>query len=777
MDELPAIRDVVGGADAHIELLKTLFASAPVAFQVYRSDGHCLLNNDAVRELFGAVPPPEYDIFTDDVIARSGMRELVRRGFAGEVIRIPPLWYDPRELTQLAVTEGRRVAVEGVMFPLFDRDGAVGHVAIMYHDVTARMELAASEASLRESEARCRIMSECSPIGIVMTDPAGNVVYDNPSVCKIANTAPGEILGRGWANLVHPDDRERVFAKWAETVATGAPNSFVCKGRRNDGAVLQVHIRTAPMLDGGRCLGHVALIEDVTERVATHEALRQQTELFQAVFDDMDEGMLTVDPDGMPLMWNRAAANMLRIPLPVRPMTQWPEGLGAFLPDQTTPWPMDQLPLARSLRGEKVDDVQMFFRLSGEPQGIWTNVSARPLTDAHGQPRGAVSVFRDVTAGRAARLAVEQARKDLRRVIDQSPDGVAIVRQAHLIYANSAMAQALGCTNAADLIGRDIGGLADGGDLNRARESWERANTATALTEVRCQRPDGQDAILELSMTRLDEFDGAPAVLVMARDITERKALQAQMLMSERLASIGTLAAGVAHEINNPLASLVANLDLAMRELSAAVSGEGAPARADPHVAQVRECLRDAAEAADRVRFIVRDLKLLARRDDEGPSAVNLRWVLDSATRMAASEIRHRAKFVKDYDDLPNVEGTEVRLGQVFLNLLINAVQAIPEGQADQHEIRISARFEDAGRVVVEVSDTGRGIAPEHMGRIFDPFFTTKSPGEGTGLGLSICHRIVAESGGRIDAESEVGKGSVFRVTLRPREGGERETP
>jgi signal transduction histidine kinase len=221
----------------------------------------------------------------------------------------------------------------------------------------------------------------------------------------------------------------------------------------------------------------------------------------------------------------------------------------------------------------------------------------------------------------------------------------------------------------------------------------------------------------------------------------------------------------------------VANLDLAMREISAFVGDERGPAHADPHVAQIRECLRDAAEAADRVRFIVRDLKLLSRRDDEGPSAVNLRWVLDSATRMAASEIRHRAKLVTEYCDLPNVEGSEVRLGQVFLNLLINAVQAIPEGQADQHEIRVSARMQDADTIVVEVSDTGRGIAPEQMERIFDPFFTTKSPGEGTGLGLSICHRIVTESGGRIDAESEVGKGSVFRVTLRPSDAEGPTTP
>jgi PAS domain S-box-containing protein len=364
-------------------------------------------------------------------------------------------------------------------------------------------------------------MSECSPVGIVMTDIAGNVVYDNPAVCKIANAAPGELVGRNWATLVHPDDQERVLATWAEAIATGKPASLVCRCLRDDGVVLQMHVRTAPMLDAGRCLGHVALLEDITERLATEEALRQQTELFHAVFDNMDEGMLAVDPDGMPVMWNRAATNMLQLPL--GPMSQWPKDAGAFLPDQTTPWPLHQLPLVRSLRGEKVDNVPMFFRFPDAPQGVWTNVSARPLTDARGQLRGAVSVFRNVTAERAARVARERAHHDLHRVIDCSADGVAIVRKSHVIYANSAFARALGYGNAADLIGRDINEIGNADDLNRARESWRRENT-TAHTEVRCPRPDGHDAILELSMTRLDEFDGAPAVLVMARDVTERNA-------------------------------------------------------------------------------------------------------------------------------------------------------------------------------------------------------------------------------------------------------------
>jgi CheY-like chemotaxis protein len=135
---------------------------------------------------------------------------------------------------------------------------------------------------------------------------------------------------------------------------------------------------------------------------------------------------------------------------------------------------------------------------------------------------------------------------------------------------------------------------------------------------------------------------------------------------------------------------------------------------------------------------------------------------------MAQNEIRHRAKVERIYGRVPRVDANEGRLGQVFLNLIVNATQAIPEGNADDNEIGVATRTDGAGNVVVEVRDSGQGIAPEHRARLFDPFFTTKPVGVGTGLGLSICHNIIAAHGGTIEVESEVGKGSMFRVILRP---------
>jgi PAS domain S-box-containing protein len=246
------------------------------------------------------------------------------------------------------------------------------------------------------------------------------------------------------------------------------------------------------------------------------------------------------------------------------------------------------------------------------------------------------------------------------------------------------------------------------------------------------------------------------------RDITEQRQLQASLASAERLASMGLLAAGVAHEINNPLAYVIANLSVLVEEIPALAAGAD-KARLD----EALQMLKDVREGAERVRRVVRDLKLFSRSDEMTTGPVDLRPVLDFTIEMAQNEIRHRARLVKDYGvDLPLVEGNEGKLGQVFLNLLVNAAHSIPEGRIEQNEIRVVTRVDEKGRVVVEIRDTGEGIPPDRLPRIFVPFFTTKAIGFGTGLGLSTSHGIVTALGGSIQVKSEVGKGSVFRVVL-----------
>jgi CheY-like chemotaxis protein/two-component sensor histidine kinase len=243
------------------------------------------------------------------------------------------------------------------------------------------------------------------------------------------------------------------------------------------------------------------------------------------------------------------------------------------------------------------------------------------------------------------------------------------------------------------------------------------------------------------------------------------------------MASMGMLAAAVVHELNNPLGYTIANVIFALEELRALeadlVVGEGDEtrdmaarlARARASVRTIIDALGEAREGGDRARLIVRDLRTFSRVEDEQQTALDLRRILESAINMAYSEIRNRARLVKDYGTIPLVFGNEARLGQVFLNLLVNAAQAVGEGDAAQHCIRVVTRTDEQGRCVIEVSDTGHGIPPENLSRVFEPFFTTKQK-SGTGLGLSICQNIITAMGGEISVASAVQKGSTFRVTL-----------
>ncbi|HSP78252.1 MAG TPA: ATP-binding protein [Myxococcaceae bacterium] len=268
----------------------------------------------------------------------------------------------------------------------------------------------------------------------------------------------------------------------------------------------------------------------------------------------------------------------------------------------------------------------------------------------------------------------------------------------------------------------------------------------------------------------LAEYAGTPHTVAMFPDVTERKQMEARLLLADRMASVGTLAAGVAHEINNPLAYLSANLGYAHEELHKLLES-APPSLATPHPREllggVHKALDEALHGAERVQSIVGDLKTFSRDNPEPLCAVDVQKVLDSTLNLAAGELRHRARLVKDYGDVPRVRGNDSRLGQVFLNLLVNAAQAIgTDGEADQHEVRVTTRLSETGQVVVEVSDTGAGIAPELLGRIFDPFFTTKPPGVGTGLGLSICHNLILALGGEIHVHSDLGRGTTFQVLL-----------
>jgi ligand-binding sensor domain-containing protein/signal transduction histidine kinase/CheY-like chemotaxis protein len=245
--------------------------------------------------------------------------------------------------------------------------------------------------------------------------------------------------------------------------------------------------------------------------------------------------------------------------------------------------------------------------------------------------------------------------------------------------------------------------------------------------------------------------------------LQELQTTRERLAHAEKMAAVGTLAAGVGHEINNPLAFIISNMHYAAEEVRQAGEREG---KDGAWAEDVEQALREALQGADRVRRIVQDLKAFSRMQPAQPQQVELQAVLELAFSLADVELRHRAVVVKDYTPGLKVLGDETRLGQVFLNLLTNAAQAIPEGRSQSNEIRITTRRDERGQAVVSVSDTGTGIAPDVLPRIFEPFFTTKPVGAGTGLGLSICHSYVQAMGGDILVLSEQGHGTTFEVVL-----------
>ncbi len=260
---------------------------------------------------------------------------------------------------------------------------------------------------------------------------------------------------------------------------------------------------------------------------------------------------------------------------------------------------------------------------------------------------------------------------------------------------------------------------------------------------------------------------------------------QNQLLQSEKMASIGQLAAGVAHEINNPVGYIGSNLStltkyvgdiLNLVEAYESADGvlKGAPAmyqeilniREEIEIDYLKEDLHalidESLEGVDRVKRIVRDLKDFSHVDEAEWQEADLHKCLDSTLNIVHNEIKYKAEVRKEYGELPLIYCMPSQLNQVFMNLLVNAVHAIE----DHGVITIRTGTLGDGRVSIEISDTGMGIPPENLNKLFDPFFTTKPVGEGTGLGLSLSFGIIEKHKGRIEVESEMGKGSTFRIFL-----------
>jgi len=251
------------------------------------------------------------------------------------------------------------------------------------------------------------------------------------------------------------------------------------------------------------------------------------------------------------------------------------------------------------------------------------------------------------------------------------------------------------------------------------------------------------------------------AVMVF-RDVTERDALESQVELSNRLASLGAMAAGVAHEVNNPLTVVNASLDIARRELLAAASG----AVEDGMIRRLEELVADATLATQRIQSIVRDLRVFMRKPGAEVGVGDVQEAVLQALHATTHETRGRVRVETGTLEVPPVALPEARLVQVLVNLVVNAVHAFDDEPGWDAVIEVDARQRGSDIVELTVSDNGPGMSAEVADRVFEPFFTTKPLGKGTGLGLFLCHGIVTGAGGVLTVESELGVGTTFRIRL-----------
>ncbi len=502
----------------------------------------------------------------------------------------------------------------------------------------------------------------------------------------------------------------------------------------------------------------------------SHETLRGLLE------DAADGVFLAVEVDGaMVFTWaNRGGCRLLHL----EPDQIVGRTLSDLLwdPEDLVRRPYDR---ERLLRGEPTRGVRAMR--AGDGSRVLVDVTTRLLKDGR-----FLSFTRDVTERVETQERLIRSESSFRALIERSPDGIAVHRDGRFVYANSAIARILGLESPSELVGKVASEVIVPDDRANDRDrvaAMLAGQPSVPFTEERLLRRDGSVVVASVAALRV-EFGGETSIAVIARDVGEQRRMMAQLAQAERLASIGVLAAGVGHEINNPLTYVILRLGAAgalEKRMRAAVVqlehdlasllGESVTrsilgeeiglGRLD----ELAGHLGSAQDGAGRIRQIVSDLRMFSRATDDAVAPTDVRVPLERALAMASHELKHRAQIKKDLAPTPLVLANEGRLAQVFLNLLLNAAQAIPEGAPDAHEVALRTSVEGSS-VVVSVSDSGGGIDEAVIPRLFEPFFTTKPAGTGSGLGLAVSHGIVLSLGGRIEVMSRPGEGSTFRVIL-----------
>jgi len=483
----------------------------------------------------------------------------------------------------------------------------------------------------------------------------------------------------------------------------------------------------------------------------SREAVFASEEFNRRTMEAMPGGIVHVAADGTIKHANAEALRILGLSYDALTSKYTSEFEAETIREDGSAFPASDYPASLALStGEASGPVTIGVR---RPDGkiSWAVFSAIPMHDREGRLSGAVVTFLDITARRLTEQKLRDSEALLSSIVDSVPGFLLTMDlTGRILFLNRrgpGIAQH-------DLEGHLLSEFCQQADRERLQVALELciSSQSAQTLELRANPSIGGGLYRSVLAPRL-QGGKVVGTTFHASDITQQREMEGRLMLSDRLAAIGTLAAGVAHEVNNPLTFIMAHIDSLQRDIGTTS-------------ASASRRLSEILDGAERIRDVVRDLTSFAHRDDGAAVPVQLSNTLDRSLRMAQTEIRHRAHVVRNYGDVPAVRGRPGRIGQVFLNILINAAHAIPLGHAPENQIRISTRLLDGDLVRTSIQDTGAGIPQHLIGGIFDPFVTSKSMGEGSGLGLYISHNIVRSLGGAIWVESELGKGSTFHIDL-----------
>ncbi len=591
-----------------------------------------------------------------------------------------------------------------------------------------------------ELQLRAQLLDAATDSIFVYDPDDWHFVYSNEVGYRSRGYTKEELMAMNRRDLIEPELAE-VFDSRVRQIIDKGEGTFESIHLHKNGTAIPVEMHSRPIRVGGKTL-ILSICRDITRRKQAEEELNLKAQLLDAATDlihvtDLDRNILYVNEAWcLSLGYSRD------------------ELLGHDIHEFMAPGYAESLTVINFEALEKGETTMGGAYVRKDKTVMPVEVHVRIIS--WGGKKVRLAVVRDVTRRKQAEETLRQSEEKLRLTFESMNQGFSIIDlDGKYVQVNEAKARLHGYDRKEELIGRSATDFIAEHERSQVVEGMMRdLETGIGIKEERTLlRKDGSQFAAEISTSVFRDASGKPiGIIAVSEDITERKKMQVQLMVSDRLASIGELVSGVAHELNNPLTSIIGFSELL--------------AERKDLPQDVKEDLEVINKESHRTAQVVRNLLSFARKQKAEKLPVDLNSALETVLRLRTYEHKlNNIQVVKQLAaDLPQIIANSFQLQQVFLNIIINAEFFMLEAHGKGTLTITTERVED--KVKISFANDGPGITPENLRHIFDPFFTTKEVGKGTGLGLSICHGIVTEHGGRIWAESEPGKGATFIVEL-----------